>query len=217
MSNNAVFEKRKVCCVSGISSACGIRNLGKYLLPCQRRKKQNNKTRFCCGTLILITQEECHLLVQTIILWLLVCLPGNTVHWVLHKLRAFPLLAAWLCDSQPLHPVVAIPWHLIGGMMQQQQPWSWSQLWCNAVIQQLGYFRFTSEPPRPPVCLRATLPFSQSTAHLSWARQPYMNRHSQKLLETSDAMVWRKVRDATKLKIQFTKNLISELKPKIRL
>lgn len=152
MSNNAVFvEKQKPCCVSGAWRACERGNWSRYILPCQWRKKSNKKTCICCGTLILITQEVCHLLVQIIILWLLVYLPGNTVHWVLHDLWAFPPLADWLCDSRPLHPVVPIPWHLIGGMMQQQ-PWWWSQLWCNAVIQQLGYFRSTSEPPRPPVC-----------------------------------------------------------------
>lgn len=78
---------------------------------CQRRKKQKNKTRICCGTLILITQEVCNLLVQIIILWLLVCLPGNTVHWVLHEHGAFPLLTPSHCIQLfPSHDILVVAW-----------------------------------------------------------------------------------------------------------
>lgn len=145
------MEKQKPSCVSRCSlvRAYAIRNISRSVLPCYLGKKQH-KTCIGCGALILIVKKVwCVLLVQITILWLLVCLPGNTLHRVLHNLRVLPLLTARFCDSQPLHPVVPVPWHVGGGMMQWQ-PWRWIHLWCNAVMQQQGYFRSTSEPPRPP-------------------------------------------------------------------
>lgn len=167
-------------CLPSVFRACAIRNVSRYVLPCYQKKKQNNKTCICCGAVILIVQEVwCSLPVQIVILWLLVCLPGNTVRWVLHDLRVLPLLKARLCDSQLLHPIVPVPWHLGGGMMQRQ-PWRWSQLWCNAA----GIFQVYLWASKASVCQHATLPFSQSAPHLSVVRQPYMNRYSQNLLET---------------------------------
>lgn len=143
-------------------SAEGI--VSRYILPFYRRRNQNNETCICCSALILIIQDVCCLLhVQIIILWLLVCVRGNTVYWVLRDLRVLPLLTARLCDSQPVHSIVPVPWHLGGGMMQRQ-PWRWSQLWCNAVMQQQGYFRSTSEPPRPPSA--SMLPCPSLSQHL---------------------------------------------------
>lgn len=124
MSNVVFLEKQKPCC------AYEIWNVSRYILPCCQRNKQDNAACIGCVALILIIKEvRCLLLV--------------------HVRTVLPLLMAWLCASQPLRLIVPIPWHL-GDCMMQRQPWWWSQLWCNAVMQQQGYFRSTSKPPRPP-------------------------------------------------------------------
>lgn len=130
MSNNVVFVgKKKVCCLSSVCHADAVRNVSRYILPYYQRL-------WCIalnytGSVGFAVRMDPH----TIAPCLSACL--------------LPLLTARLCDSHPLHPIVPILWHLGGGMMQWQ-PWRWTQLWCNAVMQQQGYFRSTSEPPRPP-------------------------------------------------------------------
>lgn len=108
MSNNVRKNRNSV---SSVCRAHAIRNVCRYILPC-----------IGCSALIWIIQDVwCLLPLQIIIL----CLSENTLPWLMHKIRVLPLLTAWLCYSQPLLPIVPVPWHLCGGMMQRQ-PWRWS-------------------------------------------------------------------------------------------
>lgn len=82
--------------------------------------------------------------------------------------KCFPSSQLSRVTNSPCIQLFHIPWHPNTGMMQRQ-PWQWSQLWCNAIIQQQGYFRSTSEPPRPLSASSPPCPSSQSAPHLSWA------------------------------------------------
>lgn len=146
MSNNVVFvEKLKLCCVSGACHAYAIRNVSNLII-----REKNCLCLWCIGlnytgSVVFVALTDHHPMATCLFACLL------------------PLLTARLCDSQTLHPIVPILWHLGGGMMQRQ-PWRWSHLWCNAVMQQQGYFRSTSEPPRPPSA--STPPCPSLSQHL---------------------------------------------------
>lgn len=114
-----------------------------FALLSEKKAKQKNMYWLWCidfdytGSVAFVACTDHHPVAACLSAW------KYSIAWSL----PLPLMAC-LCDSQPLHSIVLVPWHLGGGMMQRQ-PWWWSQLWCNAVMQQQGYFRSTSEPPRP--------------------------------------------------------------------